>query len=156
MLSPSQRFMRYWLPLMGWMLLIFLLSHQDKDETSLRTGLLRWLLSLAGIDGAWLMSGIRGFVLRKFAHFTEYAVLCMLVLRLAALHFSIRKALIYSLLFCLIYACSDEFHQTFVPGRVGTPMDVAIDTSGAVAGMLLWLYGWKKREKGRLKREKAA
>ena len=38
----------------------------------------------------------------------------------------------------VLYAVSDEAHQTFVPGRMGSPIDVAIDTLGIVAGVVLW------------------
>jgi VanZ family protein len=33
---------------------------------------------------------------------------------------------------------SDEAHQAFVPGRLGSPIDVAIDAVGVVAGVVLW------------------
>ena len=38
----------------------------------------------------------------------------------------------------IAYAISDEVHQLFVPGRVGSPLDVAIDSVGVAAGVLLW------------------
>ena len=36
------------------------------------------------------------------------------------------------------YAISDEVHQHFVPGRVGAPLDVVIDSAGVAIGVLLW------------------
>ena len=51
-----------------------------------------------------------------------------------------------SLLFCFLYACSDEFHQLFIPGRSGQFIDILIDTSGALI-MLLIIYLWQKRKK---------
>ena len=41
------------------------------------------------------------------------------------------------IVFCFLYACSDEIHQLFVPGRSGMFTDVLIDTGGAVTGMLV-------------------
>ena len=38
----------------------------------------------------------------------------------------------------VLYAVSDEVHQAFVPGRLGSPVDVAIDAVGVVCGVLLW------------------
>ena len=38
-----------------------------------------------------------------------------------------------------LYAVSDEIHQTFVEGRVGAPLDVGIDTLGALVGVLVWV-----------------
>ena len=48
-----------------------------------------------------------------------------------------KKTGILSFLFSVIYALSDEFHQTFVPGRDGNIVDVLIDSSGALVGILL-------------------
>jgi VanZ family protein len=38
----------------------------------------------------------------------------------------------------VLYAVTDEVHQTFVEGRAGAPLDVGIDALGALAGVLLW------------------
>ena len=48
-----------------------------------------------------------------------------------------KKTGILSFLFSIIYASSDEFHQTFVPGRDGNIVDVLIDSSGALVGILV-------------------
>jgi VanZ family protein len=52
-----------------------------------------------------------------------------------------------AILFVALYASSDEWHQTFVPGREGCIRDVCIDTTGAVFGILIWwgLGRWRKR-----------
>ena len=44
-----------------------------------------------------------------------------------------------SLIFCFLYACSDEYHQTFVPGRAGAMIDVAVDMAGVLFGLALVL-----------------
>ena len=41
--------------------------------------------------------------------------------------------------FCFLYACSDEYHQTFVPGRAGAMIDVAVDMAGVLFGLALVL-----------------
>ena len=38
----------------------------------------------------------------------------------------------------LAYAISDELHQHFVPGRLGSPLDVLIDAAGVAVGVALW------------------
>ena len=48
-----------------------------------------------------------------------------------------KKTGILSFLFSVIYASSDEFHQIFVPGRDGNIIDVLIDSSGALVGILI-------------------
>ena len=75
---------------------------------------------------------------RKAAHFIEYLILGALLSetlrhRLRAHLPSAALALGIGILFAL----SDEFHQTFVPGRVGHLQDVMIDSSGALTGILL-------------------
>ena len=80
-----------------------------------------------------LGTGLGGWdlVLRKIAHAAEYAVLGALLSR--ALR---RPGLAVAL--GILYAVSDEAHQTFVPGRMGSPIDVAIDALGVVAGVVVW------------------
>ncbi|MCR5748151.1 MAG: VanZ family protein, partial [Lachnospiraceae bacterium] len=48
-----------------------------------------------------------------------------------------KKAIIISLAFCFLFACSDEIHQLFVPGRAFEFADIMIDTSGAVLAALI-------------------
>ena len=48
-----------------------------------------------------------------------------------------KKTVILSFLFSVIYASTDEFHQTFVVGRDGNIVDVLIDSSGSLVGILL-------------------
>ena len=133
--------LRYWGPLVLWMGLIFWAS---ADAASGHRGsrllgpLLRWCLPEASpqrIDEII-------FVLRKVAHVSEYAVLAWLAQRLflaldmaaTASRRMIRSALL-AWPFCVVYAISDEWHQTFVPTRVGTPWDVLIDSAGAALGL---------------------
>src|SRR5206468_12539404 len=75
--------------------------------------------------------GVWDTILRKLAHTAEYAVLGALLVR--AVHRS-RVAFVLGVL----YAASDELHQTFVPGRHGSPVDVAIDSVGIAVGIVVW------------------
>jgi VanZ family protein len=80
-----------------------------------------------------LGTGLGGWdlVLRKIAHAAEFAVLGALLVRATG-----RPGLAFAL--GVLYAASDELHQSFVPGRMGSPIDVAIDAVGVAAGILLW------------------
>lgn len=71
------------------------------------------------------------YPLRKAAHMAEYAVLYWLSRR--ALSGSGPKAF----LFTVVYAVSDEWHQTFVPGRAGAVSDVVVDAAGAALAAAL-------------------
>jgi VanZ like family len=110
--SSSQRLL-LWLPVALWAGLIFGLSSMP----DLGTGLGTWDL-----------------VLRKIAHFGEYAVLGALLLRALG-----REALAAGA--GIAYAAGDELHQHFVPGRHAAFRDVAIDAAGVLAGVLL-LQSW--------------
>ena len=76
------------------------------------------------------------FIIRKSAHFSLFAMLGFFVSMAVGRRkfFSFTSAAV--LLFCFLYAVSDEIHQSFVPGRSCELRDMLIDTSGALAGML--------------------
>jgi VanZ family protein len=79
-------------------------------------------------------------IVRKYAHFTCYLVLGLLVMN--AFRKSGVKRLrvfIFSLMFCILYAVSDEVHQLFVPGRGAQVTDVFIDSLGSFVG--IGMYG---------------
>ena len=102
--------LRRWAPVVAWAAVIFALS----SVSDLGTGLGTWDL-----------------ILRKLAHTAEFAVLGALLLRALG---DERVAFAAG----VAYAISDELHQHFVPGRVGSPLDVAIDAVGVAAGVLVW------------------
>jgi VanZ family protein len=101
---------RAWLPVLAWAAVIFAFS----SVPDLGTGL-----------GGW------DLVLRKLAHAAEFAVLGVLLLRATG-----RAGSAFAI--GVLYAISDEVHQSFVPGRLGSPIDVAIDAAGVAVGVLLW------------------
>ena len=129
--------------------IIFWLSHQDRDETLLRSGLLARICGWFGFDCAWIMQGEKAFYIRKAAHMTEYGLLAFLILRWLRLDLPFRRAAGFAFMIAVLYACTDEYHQTFVEGRGGSPWDVLIDSAGMVIGLTLgWLWYerlWKKK-----------
>lgn len=88
-------------------------------------GMIFWVSSIPSL-GTGL--GVWDLLLRKAAHMTEYAILMILLLRT---QIPVWLALVLGVL----YASSDEWHQTFVEGRHGAPLDVAIDTVGLLLGL---------------------
>jgi VanZ family protein len=98
-----------WLPVLVWAGVIFAFS----SIPSLNSGL-----------GGW------DYVLRKGAHMTEYAILAGLLVRATGSY-------AWAFALAVSYAASDEFHQTFVRGRHGSPIDVGIDAAGALIGITL-------------------
>jgi VanZ family protein len=84
-----------------------------------------------------LGTGLGGWdlLLRKVAHGTEYALLGFLLLRALGRQYVAAAV-------GIAYAVTDELHQHFISGRVGAPVDVAIDALGVVVGVLVgrwWL-----------------
>jgi VanZ family protein len=84
-------------------------------------------------------------VVRKIGHLSGYAVLGILVWRAwnrgMFRNWNLRAALVVEST-CLLYAISDEFHQSFVPSREASPVDVLIDSAGAAVGLfIVWAIG---------------
>jgi hypothetical protein len=105
----------WWGAVVAWAALIFALS----SIPDLGTGLGGWDLAL-----------------RKVAHAAEFAVLGFLLLRALGRE---RPALALG----IAYAVSDELHQHFVPGRLGSPLDVLVDAVGVAVGVLAVGRRWR-------------
>lgn len=79
-------------------------------------------------------------VIRKIAHFSIYALVGFLLMALFSTYsINEKNKIIYTLIIGAIYATSDEFHQSFIPGRSGQASDVFLDTIGVTVGGLLIL-----------------
>ncbi len=126
---------------LGWMGLIFWFSTKGwgghQTESTLNRLLTQYLpairaqLSLTDLDTL-------NFLVRKLAHFTEYAILTAISYwTCRAFNQSPLSALRYALIVSVLFAISDEFHQAFVPGRTSLLTDVLIDGLGASATALL-------------------
>jgi VanZ family protein len=85
----------------------------------------------AGAHHAWWV-----VVGRKLGHITGYALLT--AAWAWALQGIVTRPVLIAVCIALAYACTDEFHQTFVQGRNGTPIDVGVDAIGmAIAALLI-------------------
>jgi VanZ family protein len=126
---PPAQLLSLLLPPLAVMGLIFFLSAQP-DETTDRA--------------LWEV------VLRKIAHITEYAALTYLWWRALRELWSDAKPslpLIAAATVSLLYAGTDEFHQTFVEGRHGTPVDVLIDAVGISLACVLASRRYARRRR---------
>jgi VanZ family protein len=102
--------------------------------------LLRWCLSFLNLPSG---GGGGGGLLRKVAHFTEFACLGGLFTWLFSM---LRRPVMLALGCGLLAACVDETIQIFVPNRGPSVFDVGIDTAGVAVGVtLLLLFHHKKR-----------
>lgn len=84
-------------------------------------------------------------IIRKNAHGFMYMVLALLV---SSTLFTFNKkgkgAIVYILFICLFYAVTDEFHQSFVPGRTSLISDVLVDFCGALMGLIVFYLFYYK------------
>ena len=128
-----------WLPAVLWMGFIFFLSHQEAGSSSqLSSGITRTLFNIINSTLPWLDLELDffHFLVRKGAHFTAYLILgILLAMAMKPLD---RKAYFSIFLLCVLYAISDEFHQTFISGRSGEVRDVLIDSTGSLTGILVY------------------
>jgi VanZ family protein len=113
-----------WLAVAGWMALIFFLSSQPQLPSP--------------------PDPLIDLLFKKGAHFSVYATLAVLFHRALPPG---RWVWALAWLLTALYAGSDEWHQSFVPGRHPHITDVVIDLCGAAFGLLmLWLIHRRKRE----------
>ena len=104
------------IPLIAWMLFIFLLSHREKV--------------------AFTENYAISFSIFKSLHIAEYAILFLLWLRFFHL-VKIKSKYFLALILTFVYGLSDEFHQSFIFGREGKLLDACVDGLG---GLIAWLF----------------
>ena len=132
----QRHFKKYekWVSAVVWMLAIYYLSSKS--------------LSFVVVVDYWEI------ILRKMAHMFEYAVLNFLIFRILGQtekrHYYWN--LFWALILTILYAISDEYHQTFTIGREGTYRDVLIDSAGAL--IAVWLIYINHRHKELVKLNK--
>ncbi len=134
------RWLPRWGPAIAWAVVIWLFStsgFSGFNTSRFIVPLLRWLLPRASEETLWFLH----FLIRKTAHFVEYFVFSLLLLRGVRGERTGWKLAwsIAAVAMAAAYAALDELHQTFVPGRGGSPLDSLLDTFGAgTAQLLAW------------------
>lgn len=93
-----------------------------------------WFSAQPDLDSGF---GLVDFIGRKLVHAGEYALLCVLWWRALRTTTSPRRALVAAAAISIAYSITDELHQSTVDGRHGTPVDVLIDSFGAMLAALL-------------------
>nr|BAL57215.1 phosphotransbutyrylase [uncultured Chloroflexota bacterium] len=97
--------------------------------------------------------GLWDLLLKKSGHLAGYAVLGALFLRSwEDLGIRMKRAISLALLAAVVYAITDELHQSFVPGRHASMVDVLIDGIGSAIGLLAlhFLRKWRRKMDGPL------
>jgi len=129
-----------WLPLVLWLAFVFGMS-TDRFSSASTGSMLGWILDQ--LRPGWQYRhphafAILHFYTRKMAHFTEYAVLAVLVWRAVSLTWGRKRMVwLWTWIFCALYAVTDELHQMLVPSRTPSSHDVLIDACGALAALIV-------------------
>ncbi len=121
--------------------------------------ILWWLMTILWLAFIFYLSSIPDLasglevlydtILRKLAHAAEYVVLASLFFKSLKSSFpklGLAQLLAFSFFLTVLYSISDEWHQSFVSGRSGQPMDVVIDTVGVIIGLLAMKWFNKIRQ----------
>jgi VanZ family protein len=130
-------FIKYWLPVLLWMIFIFIGSGDLMSAEHTSRFLIPFLRWIAPDMSPATLAAIQ-LLVRKCAHLTEYAILAALLYR-AFRQDQDRfwRAAALAFLVAAIYATLDEFHQSFISSRTGSPWDVIIDCAGAMIALTI-------------------
>jgi VanZ family protein len=140
--------MKYWLPVLIWLGVIFVGSSDlmSAEHTSrIIAPFLHWLKPDISPEAVAQVQ----FFVRKGAHVTEYAILALLLFRAfgRGTGVKIKMAGLCALVWMgsTLVGAGDEYHQSFVPSRGSSAKDVMIDSSGAIAGLIVcWRFARRK------------
>lgn len=118
------------------MLVIFLMSSEVADTSSARSDEIVRTIQYIGVNAS---TDLLTFIVRKAAHISAYFILGILLFNLLKEYgLGVKKIIFISIAIAMLYACTDELHQMFVPGRSGEVRDVLIDTAGAAVGVVVY------------------
>lgn len=121
----AKNLVKFWSPPLVWAAVIFLFS----SITTASTSEIYW----------------QDFIVKKLAHIVEYGIFAVLIYRaLLGTNHKKSTAAFLSVLIAILYGATDEYHQSFTPGREPRARDVVFDTIGA--GIFVW-WIWKSLPK---------
>lgn len=149
----TRTFARYWLPVILWAAVITLASADEFSARNTGTVIEKVIAAILGHPLPPEQFDPLHFVIRKLAHLAEYAVLGALAFRACRADergWNAKWALT-AVAVALAVAIVDELHQSFVPSRTGSPIDVLFDTAGATISQIVWRFTTDRRETGILK-----
>lgn len=123
----TRKIITAWAPVVVWMAIIFVLSSRSTLPT----------FSFLVPDK----------VAEKGGHVVEYAILAGFVWRALRQTTQTKYPAVWAFAITVLYAVSDEWHQTYVPGRNGRSLDVLIDGAGTLASLTV-LEEWRRNRSG--------
>jgi len=141
----NRNHIKYWLPVIFWMGIIFCMSTDSfsSENTSRIIGPILYLLFPAMSPGDFAL--LHGLI-RKAGHVAEYFALGLLLFRAfrgASLQKWQLSWTIAAVVVVVIYALSDEFHQSFVATRTASLVDAGIDSIGGILAQLVIVFWYR-------------
>lgn len=115
----SRKFLLYWLPVISWAILIFIISSISRFPKQLEPA----------------------FSMDKLAHVIEYAIFGFLLARAFknSEEINLKKFFrIFAMICVIVYGITDEWHQSFVPYRTASAMDLLYDGIGGMIGQMFY------------------
>jgi len=139
--KPLKTLLFRWLPLFLWAVIIFILSNEPNPYSHIPGRLYSWL---------WWTKLFRQsliFYLGGISHVLEYTILSYLLARALLWRGEYNRGQLFKVIFLtLLYAFTDEFHQSFIPGRAFQLIDLVLDTLGSFFGTAIYLLYLKRAE----------
>lgn len=134
--------------LLATLYLIFCFSSQDGEQSgNLSLKVTNFIVNLfskiKNMDTALRMHYIEKLhpIIRKLAHFSIYCLVGFSVMGFwCTFDIKNKYKLLWSILIGVTYATSDEFHQSFIPGRGPSIRDVCIDSAGVLTGIFVMIF----------------
>ena len=144
------RYLKYWIPVFLWMIVIFWMStgtFSAQNTALIIEPILRFLMPAILPEMIDLIHG----ALRKLGHIAEYFVLGILLFRAfrgGSKDLQIPRWAFSSFFVLVLYAASDEFHQSFVSARTASLCDVGFDLLGGIIALVAsaWLHLSRSRK----------
>jgi VanZ family protein len=142
-MSSNRRGCKYWLS--AWLPVaiavgVIMMESTESFGSDHTSGPLRWIYeAIFGHVSNWRWDSIHHY-LRKCGHFVGYGAVGLTWLRawwMTLPHSRFIQDALLALLGTALVASSDEFHQTFLPNRTGSPWDVLLDCCGAITLQLV-------------------
>ena len=150
-----------WILVITWMIVIFLFSSMTGTDSNLKSKktIDKALTEIAVVSNNLKITNVNpeskkkvniieklNKPLRKCMHASIYCVLSVLFLNALRETKKLNIWYFIAIILCFIYACTDEYHQTFVNGRTGQFKDVLVDTSGAIFGSIMFFVFYKLKK----------
>ena len=138
-IRPNSDFIKYWLPVILSACFIFWMSTSTfsaENTFSVIGAVIHFLIPRVSSEKVVLIHAL----IRKLAHVFEYFILGLLLFRAFRGHATdwwTWRWFLFTSIVVLLWAAGDEYHQSFVPTRTASIIDVGIDMVGGILGAIV-------------------